>query len=586
MSVREKFPNTFYEGNQEEFDYDINELGSGSSVKPDEGGSPEEEVNPLGYNLNHPTAFFMVIQGMIGTGIFATPGTVVKSMGSIGSTYVLWVSGFLIVLAEVSVYIEYISYYKRRSGGDAAFLERAYPEPQFLVATIYAAVTVCLSFLNSSSIAFGTYILLAAGSDSAWAARGVGLASLTFSCMLAAINSRWSLRLTNFLGVVKIVFILFIAISGLVVLGGGTRVQNPHEVFKNAWEGTTASGNAIGNAILKVSFSMGGTQYCVMLAGESHPKQTKNLFRFFVPFVVFFVFTLYLLVITAYYAGIGSVEEISKAGTLVSSVYFSKVFGTSAATKALDVLVALAAFGHLLATVIGQSRVLRECGRQGVLPYARLWTSTKPLGTPILPIIVIWVVNVIVSVAPPPGDAFNFVVDMGAYVIYIFRFFLVIGLLKIRKRRKAAGLGFEGWKVPLPILIMIACYELFVIAMAFVPPDDGTLKGSDVSFFYCAYSLACFGIIGLCSSYYFVWAKILPKIFKYEHRQSFYSLENGEKGNTVVKVKYEDLAKWDAEHDKSGKLIGADGHSIENEDSTSVENITISVTDNNKLPKA
>ncbi|KAK7679688.1 hypothetical protein QCA50_017185 [Cerrena zonata] len=481
MPVREKFSNLFYKGNLEEIDYATNENDGNSSIKQDEGGSPVEEVNPLGYNLNYPTAFFMVVQGMIGTGIFATPGTVVKSMGSIGSTYVLWVSGFLIVLAEVSVYIEYISYFKRRSGGDAAFLERAYPEPH--------------------SIAFGTYILLAAGSDSAWAARGVG---------------------------------------GLVVLGGGTRVQNSHEVFKNAWEGTTTSGNAIGNAILKVSFSMG-----------------------------------------AYYAGIGSVEEISKAGTLVSSV-----FGTSAATKALDVLVALAAFGHLLATVIGQSRVLRECGRQGVLPYARLWTSTKPWGTPILPIIVIWVVNVIVSVAPPPGDAFNFVVDMGAYVIYIFRFFLVIGLLKIRKRRKAAGLGFEGWKVPLPILIMIACYELFVIAMAFVPPDDGTLKGSDVSFFYCAYSLACFGIIGLCSFYYFVWAKILPKMFKYEHRQSFYSLKNGEKGNTVVKVKYEDLEKWDAEHDKSGKLISDDGHSIENQYSASVENITVSISDKNKLFKA
>ncbi|ODV66759.1 amino acid transporter [Hyphopichia burtonii NRRL Y-1933] len=577
MSRAKKILNPFFGGDIEEINFDSQSHEAGEySIKQNAKGAPVEKVNPLGYNLDYVTAFYMVLQGMIGTGIFATPGSVVKSMGSIGSTYVLWVSGFFIMIMELSVYIEYLTYFRLRNGADVAFLEQAYPKPDFMIPTTYAAVSVCLSYLNSSSIAFGTYILLASGVNaSAWAERGVGIAILTFTCILAAVSSKLSLKLSNFLGFVKLVFMLFIVISGLVVLGGGSKVKDPHSIFKNPWEGTTTNGNAISSAILKVSFSYGGTQYCIMLAGEADPRKSKNLFRFFIPAVVFFVCILYILVITSYYAGIGSVKEISDAGTLISSVYFSKVFGTSAAQKALDVLVALAALGHLLASVVGQSRVLRECGRQGVLPYSKLWTSTKPWGTPILPIIVMWVVNVIVSLAPPPGDAFNFVVDMGSYSGYIFKILLVVGLLLVRKQREKAGLGFVGWKVPLPVLVLVILYEIFVFAMAFVPPADGTLNGSDVSFFYCAYALTTIGIICLCLFYYYVWAKVLPKLYNYEHRVSLYSLENGEQGHTVVKVNKQDLERWDAEHYENGKLIDTD-------DASSVENITVSLGDNNK----
>ncbi|KAK7679687.1 hypothetical protein QCA50_017184 [Cerrena zonata] len=474
MSRVKKLFNPFFGGDIEEIDFDSHDTGE-CSIKQNVNGAPVERVNPLGYNLDYVTAFYMVLQGMIGTGIFATPGSIVKSMGSIGSTL--------------------------RNGADVAFLEQAYPKPDFMIPTTYAAVSVCLSYLNSSSIAFGTYILLASGvNSSAWAERGVGIAILTFACVLAAISSKLSLKLSNFLGFVKLVFMLFIVISGLVVLGGGSKVKDPHSVFKNAWEGTTTNGNAISNAILKVSFSYGGTQYCIMLAGEADPRKSKNLFRFFIPAVVLF-------------------DQLKKSLRLV--------FGTSAAQKALDVLVALAALGHLIASVVGQSRVLRECGRQGVLPYSKLWTSTKPWGTPILPITVMWVVNVIVSLAPPPGDAFNFVVDMGAYSGYIFKILLVVGLLLVRKQREKAGLGFVGWKVPFPVLILVILYEIFVFAMAFVPPADGTLK------------------------------------------------ENGEQGHTVVKVNKRDLERWDAEHDENGKLIDTD-------DASSLENITVSLSDNNK----
>lgn len=50
-------------------------------------------------------------------------------------------------------------------------------------------------------------------------------------------------------------------------------------------------------------------------------------------------------------------------GQTVASLFFENVFGKAKAVKAFNLLIALSAFGNLIAVNIGQSRVLRECGR-------------------------------------------------------------------------------------------------------------------------------------------------------------------------------------------------------------------------------
>lgn len=528
-------------------------------------GAPVEHVNPLGYNLGYTTAFFMALQGVIGTGIFNSPATILNSMGSIGASYLLWVCGFIIAIFQILVNIEFVTYFQRRSGGSVVYLEQSYPKPKYLVASTYAAVTVILSFLTSSAIAFGNYVLAAADYNAtAWESRGVGVGVLAFVAILTVVSSKFSLRLSNAIGIVKLIFTIFIAITGLVVLGGHTRVKNPTKVFKNSWEGTTTNGNNISGAILNVAFSYGGTQYLFNIAGEAPPKKTLTIFKFTLPLLMGTIFILYLLVITAFYAGIGDVEAIKKSGNKISAVFFQNVFGDERGVAALDAFVAISAFGHLLAVFLSSTRAVRECGRQGVLPYSSWWTTTKPFGTPLLPAIAIFIVNVIVLVAPPPGDAYNFVVDLGSYSTNIFSLLLVIGLFRVRKQRKDLGLGFNGVKVPLPILIITVLFLVFVIALAFVPPKNanGSLNGSDVSFFYATYALTTIGLLSLCVAYYYVWGRILPYFYKYEHRTVYYTLKNGETGHTVVKVANDELAEWDAHHDSNGREIDSDDSSV------------------------
>jgi hypothetical protein len=54
--------------------------------------------------------------------------------------------------------------------------------------------------------------------------------------------------------------------------------------------------------------------------------------------------------------------------------------------------------------------VVQEIGREGILPWSKLWASNKPLNAPFMGLFEHWLVSVVIMLAPPPGDAYNFIV--------------------------------------------------------------------------------------------------------------------------------------------------------------------------------
>lgn len=548
--------------------------------------TPVEEVNPLGYGVGPVSVIVLILQGVVGTGIFATPGSVLKSMGSVGSTYVLWIAGFLIPLLSSYLYIEFAGYFPKRNGGDVAYLEEAYPRPKFLVPTVYAAISVSLSFTTSSALAFGQYVLNAAGIESkTWYYRGIAIGALTLACLLVALSTNLSLRLQNILGFVKVLFMIFIVVLGWVILGGGTKVADPTASFKNMWEGTTTDGNNITNSIIKVVFSYGGYNYAFAVVAEfvgsngnkeSSEKKLMKTFAIYVPVSLFVIFVFYILMITTFYAS-APPADIKASGMSVASLLFERAFANKHATRFLDVMVALSAFGHLITAILSHSRSLRESGRQGVLPYPKFWTCTKPFGTPLGPIVITWVVNVVMIVGPPAGAAYDFIVDMGSYSSYIFTLCAICGLLKVRRDRRKRGLGNKGNYLPLPVVIILLLFEILVMVTAFVPPNTkGNEDYSNDGIFYATYPIVTLGLLAGCVLYYCVWRYALPHMGKYVHREVVYQLENGEMGNTVIKVPLAEVEAWDEEHntDENGvEVVLVQTSSTENVKSESTESI-------------
>jgi amino acid transporter len=193
-----------------------------------------------------------------------------KGTGSVGLALFYWVLGFFIAGSSLSVYLEFASYFPSRSGAEVVYLEQSYLRPKYFFPTVFAFQTVLLSFSSSNAIVLAQYLFKLGGSDpSPWQLKGVAVASYSVACLLLAFNTRWSLRLANAIGVIKLVTLIFISITGLVVLGGHTSVQNPTANFHHAFAGTSdATAYGATNALVKIIFSYQGYENAFNVVNE------------------------------------------------------------------------------------------------------------------------------------------------------------------------------------------------------------------------------------------------------------------------------------------------------------------------------
>ncbi len=80
-------------------------------------------------------------------------------------------------------------------------------------------------------------------------------------------NTRLSYNLSNAVGAVKLITLVFISITGLVVLGGHTKVADPHANFVNSFDGK-ATPYGITNALYKIIFSYAGFENAFNVVNE------------------------------------------------------------------------------------------------------------------------------------------------------------------------------------------------------------------------------------------------------------------------------------------------------------------------------
>ncbi|KUI59641.1 High-affinity methionine permease [Cytospora mali] len=541
----------------------VDHAGNGSGPTYQEAsGAPVEVNSPLGYDVGPVTIIFLNISMMIGTGVYSTPSTILKGAGSVGLSMIYWALGFVTAITSFSVYLEFASYFPNRSGSEVVYLEQAYPRPKWLFPTTFAFQSIALSFSSGNAIVLAEYLFATSGSSyTAWQLKGVAVAGYTVATLLVMANTRFSYWFSNGIGIVKVLTLVFIAITGLVVLGGHTKVENPLENFKDPFEGaTTAYG--LNSALYKIVFSYAGYTNAFNVVNEVKDPIKQIRRNGFISLSI--VTTLYILANIAYFAAGKSYkspltlfpkEDLAAAKQIAASLFLENVFGTGRAVKGLNFLIALSSFGNLMAVLLGQSRMIRECGRQGVLPWPRFWASTKPLGTPLGPYFVKWLLTIIMILAPPAGDAFNFITDLQVYPSAFFSLMLSVGLYLVRWRRSRLNMPrptFRAWD---PVVIFTILLNLFLMVMPWYPPDGGPY-GGDVSFWYATYVVAGIGILLACGAYYWLWVWGLPRARGYRIRQEILTLGNGAQSQKLVKVPVNELDAWDRTHDSSGRPLG------------------------------
>ncbi|PPQ87635.1 hypothetical protein CVT25_011475 [Psilocybe cyanescens] len=138
-------------------------------------------------------------------------------------------------------------------------------------------------------------------------------------------------------------------------------------------------------------------------------KNPQRVIRVAGPLAIGVVTILYLANV-AYFAG-ATKEEITISVWLVAALLPKNIYGETA-QQALSVFVALSALGNVLSVSFSQGRVNQELGREGILPFTRIWSSNKPFNAPLGGLALHWLICIIVIFALPPGDAYNFILNV------------------------------------------------------------------------------------------------------------------------------------------------------------------------------
>ncbi|CAE6467378.1 unnamed protein product [Rhizoctonia solani] len=457
--------------------------------------APIEETSPLGYNVNFSNATLVNISAMMGMGIFSTPSFVLRSVGSVGMLIALYLFVPLITLAGLSVYIEFASMCgHKRSGAEVVYLEEAYPKPKFLLPTTFALTTALLSHVGVSATVFAKHILHGFDIEvTPIRQRSLAISMATVAIWVCLFSNKWALRVNGVAAVFKIGCLVLISVTGLACLFGWTSVPNSGNL-RHPFEGSLYEANPFATSVVKVLYSFVGWNSVLGLVAEvkgRHPVRTIQRAAITSVLVTAFFFVTTLLSFSI----VLTKEEFLNANEVLGAIFVRKVYGDTAANKLFPIFIGISTFGGIVSGALYYGRMLREAGRQGVLPFATFWSRVGHFKTPYGPLLLKWSLAVFVIGVIPAADAVVFLIDLASY----------------------------------PALSII------LLIMPWIPPTGGS-KGGDVDFFYATYCIVAILILLLCGFYYWVRFCALPQWLGYELVQQITSLPGGVKIMIFKKV--------------------------------------------------
>ncbi|KAK4212393.1 phosphatidylinositol 4-kinase-like protein [Rhypophila decipiens] len=466
---------------------------------------------------------FLIINRVVGTGIFSTPSSIILYTNSVGATLLFWVLGGVMTFA-LFVYLEFGTALPR-SGGEKVYLERVYRKPIYLATCIFAVQFVLFAVSTGGSISFSLYLLRAASSDgqvpsSSWIPRVISVAAITVVCLIHAFIPKLGIWLSNGLGAFKLILLTLVVCTGWAALSGRMVGESPGNFssFNGPTDETnaeldtqrTTAGYAL--ALLQVLYSYSGWENANYVLTEV--RDAPRTLRRAAPIAISAVTLLYVLANISFFAAM-SKKDISKAGVLVGADFFRKVWGENAfATRAMPVFIALSSLGNVFAQSFAMPRVKQELAKEGILPFSRFWASDWPINAPTGAIFLHWLITVAFILGSQVDEVYTFVTNIFIYSGNWIKLFLAMGLLYLNFKSSERWADQRTTFRSSPLLTLFWIIGLlFSLSAPFVPNN---LLGSDVPF-YVVPTLGT-SMLAIGAGYWLIWAKVLPALgFQIQH---------------------------------------------------------------------
>ncbi|KFY67516.1 hypothetical protein V496_01536 [Pseudogymnoascus sp. VKM F-4515 (FW-2607)] len=387
--------------------------------------------------LGRSTIYLLVLNRTIGAGIFTVPPKVLAGTGSVGGSLLIWFSCGIVVLCGTLCWLELgltiplvtikngttgddTEVSAPRSGGEKNFLEYIYNRPKFLMPCIYGIMYIVLGNISGNAIAFGIYVMIAAGRDPVndhtnhhqkGPVLGLAVAVLTLCAFLHIFSRRSGIWINNFFGVVKISMLLAIAILGFVHAGkkylqssgitdqvtssNGTMVNIDSPMINKAANNNldihTSFSSPRGdvasyvNSFLYVLYSYTGYEQPFYVLSEV--EKPRKRFPKYTLLGMGTAVLLYILVNVSYFCVVpketytsSNTNTIDMAGSFFYDL-FDSTDGAQRGKRIASGLIAFSILGNILAITFTAARVKQEIAKEAILPYSLIIASgmTTPL---------------------------------------------------------------------------------------------------------------------------------------------------------------------------------------------------------------
>ncbi|KAL3458093.1 amino acid permease-domain-containing protein [Aspergillus heterothallicus] len=367
--------------NAEEPDDNWNEVDNAIALADD------QRIGPF-------TIMALVLNRMIGTGIFLTPARILRGTGSVGAALLLWAFGGVYGASGLACWLQWglsIPCYTMpiwgkknvpRSGGEKNYLEFLFPRPRFLATCMYGVPFILLANLSGNAIAFGIQIMRAAGYENPphGAVIGLAIGVLTICTSLNIFSRRGGLVVNNFFAVVKVLTLITIIVLGFVKAGGGLSNSAKPAASHNFDPDNSFSTNrrdlaSYVHSMFYVSYSYSGFEQPFYVLSEV--KSPKKTFPRYAPSAVGIAITLYMLVNIAFFCVVPK-EAVLQSDSDLAEMFFEGVFGNNQhARSAMAAMIAISAFGNLLVQTFTAARVKQEIAKEGVLPFPKFFAAGR-----------------------------------------------------------------------------------------------------------------------------------------------------------------------------------------------------------------
>ncbi|KIW96185.1 uncharacterized protein Z519_03252 [Cladophialophora bantiana CBS 173.52] len=509
---------------------------------------PRTVVTTRPTSLGYLSIACIIINRMVGTGIFRTPTTVAHGTHSVGYSLVFWAAGAIVAVSGVLVFAEFGMTVPRlpvenehqkesvpRNGGEKNYLEYMVKRPLYLATCIYGIPFIFLGTAAGNAIVFAENIMQAAGKEAMNASvRGIAVSVITFACLLHAISRTGGVWLNNFFGAVKFVMLLVLFILGVVYAAGGfggsdetaAKNLNVHKSFAGA--ATSSYGYA--EAFLAIIFAIGGFNQANYVLGDIDDPRKK--FKHTAVTTVSIVSILYILINISYMLVVPTSVLFEHADDTVARPFFQRIFGEKAADKVLCGFIAFSSFGNIIVQTFTAARVKQEIAKEGILPWAKffannysLWprrlrrdtraetSDDTPAGALILHLV--FAVALILLTVPEqnPNDAYRTMVSLYSFTIdALFGFAVGLSLLILRLRPGYhwASKSDSNAYVSISAALIFTIANAFPLVAVWIPPSGDTGITQPVKWYLTG--TIGMGLIGFSLMYWVVFSYVVPRL--------------------------------------------------------------------------